>query len=188
MCKAITTINRSNMTWGSHGGDCGDGCLLGRSAVQGDRPDDGGSTGLWNVGTRTPVYTAVQPGRQPSSFINSSLLNSSFYICIVSTALFKLFYVEVRETTALSSGRIAQNHIVYKHINIQTYNFSLLQFSVRVRIGTFAHVSSFCGYMFKHTSSETIILKGPNRDSNAESSENKAEALTITQQRADNVA
>jgi hypothetical protein len=31
------------------------------------RPDDGGSTDLWNVGKLIPVYTALQPKRQPSS-------------------------------------------------------------------------------------------------------------------------
>jgi hypothetical protein len=30
------------------------------------RPDDGGSTDLWNVSKFTPVYTALQPRRQPS--------------------------------------------------------------------------------------------------------------------------
>jgi hypothetical protein len=30
------------------------------------RPDDGGSTDLWNVGKLIPVYTALQPWRQPS--------------------------------------------------------------------------------------------------------------------------
>jgi hypothetical protein len=37
---------------------------------QGDfhqRPDDGGSTDLWNVGKLIPVYTVLQPTRQPSS-------------------------------------------------------------------------------------------------------------------------
>jgi hypothetical protein len=31
------------------------------------RPDDGGSTDLSNVGKLIPVYTALQPRRQPSS-------------------------------------------------------------------------------------------------------------------------
>jgi hypothetical protein len=31
-----------------------------------DRPDDGGSTDLWNVGKLIPVCTALQPKRQPS--------------------------------------------------------------------------------------------------------------------------
>jgi hypothetical protein len=57
-----------------------DGSLPGRSAVwtgtslptfqrsvQNHRPDDGGSTDLWNTGKLTPVYTALQPRRQPSS-------------------------------------------------------------------------------------------------------------------------
>jgi hypothetical protein len=43
------------MTEGSHGGDYE------------DRPDDGGSTDLWNVGKLIPVYTALQPRRQPPS-------------------------------------------------------------------------------------------------------------------------
>jgi hypothetical protein len=30
-------------------------------------PDDGGSTDLWNVGKLIPVYTVLQPRRQPSS-------------------------------------------------------------------------------------------------------------------------
>jgi hypothetical protein len=33
------------------------------------RPDDGGSTDPWNIGKLTPVYTALQPRRQPSSII-----------------------------------------------------------------------------------------------------------------------
>jgi hypothetical protein len=33
-----------------------------------NRPDDGGSTDLWNVGKLIPVYTALQPRRQPSSY------------------------------------------------------------------------------------------------------------------------
>jgi hypothetical protein len=35
---------------------------------QGDRPDDGDSKDLWNVGKLLPDYTALQPGRQPSSY------------------------------------------------------------------------------------------------------------------------
>jgi hypothetical protein len=31
--------------------------------------DDGGSTDLWNVGKLIPVYTALQPRRQPSSYL-----------------------------------------------------------------------------------------------------------------------
>jgi hypothetical protein len=49
------------MIWGSHVGEYEDGCH------QGDRPDDGGSTDLRNVGKLTPVYTALQPRRQPSN-------------------------------------------------------------------------------------------------------------------------
>jgi hypothetical protein len=33
-----------------------------------DRPDDGGSKDLWNVGKLLPDYTALQPRRQPSSY------------------------------------------------------------------------------------------------------------------------
>jgi hypothetical protein len=36
------------------------------------RPDDGGSTDLWNVGKLIPVYTALQPRRQPSSTSKTS--------------------------------------------------------------------------------------------------------------------
>jgi hypothetical protein len=50
-----------SMTWGFHGGDYEDGCLLG---------DDGSSADLWNVGKLIPVYTALQPKRQPSSQLN----------------------------------------------------------------------------------------------------------------------
>jgi hypothetical protein len=32
------------------------------------RPDDGGSKGLWNAVKLIPVYTALQPRRQPSSY------------------------------------------------------------------------------------------------------------------------
>jgi hypothetical protein len=42
--------------WGSHGGE-----------YQGDRPDDGGSKDLWNVGKLLPDYTVLQPRRQQSS-------------------------------------------------------------------------------------------------------------------------
>jgi hypothetical protein len=31
-------------------------------------PDDGESTELWNIGKFIPVYTALQPKRQPSSY------------------------------------------------------------------------------------------------------------------------
>jgi hypothetical protein len=31
-----------------------------------NRPDDGGSKDLWNVGKLLPDYTAQQPRRQPS--------------------------------------------------------------------------------------------------------------------------
>jgi hypothetical protein len=77
------------MTWSSHGGDYEDGCLLGCSGVLtglclttfdgsgpaptsgrsiiNNRPDDGGSTDLWTGGKLLPVYTALQPRRQPSS-------------------------------------------------------------------------------------------------------------------------
>jgi hypothetical protein len=34
----------------------------------GDRPDDGGSKDLWNVGKLLPDYTALQPRRQQSSY------------------------------------------------------------------------------------------------------------------------
>jgi hypothetical protein len=34
---------------------------------QGDRPDDGGSKDLWNVGKTLPDYTVLQPRRQTSS-------------------------------------------------------------------------------------------------------------------------
>jgi hypothetical protein len=36
--------------------------------AHGDRPDDGGSKGLWNVGKLLPDYTAQQPRRQLSSY------------------------------------------------------------------------------------------------------------------------
>jgi hypothetical protein len=32
-----------------------------------DRPDDGGSSGLWKVGRLVPVYRALQPRRWPPS-------------------------------------------------------------------------------------------------------------------------
>jgi hypothetical protein len=38
------------------------------------RPDDGGSTDLRNVGKVIPVYTALQPRRQPSSYITTLLV------------------------------------------------------------------------------------------------------------------
>jgi hypothetical protein len=39
------------------------------------RPDDGGSKDLWNVGKLLPYYTALQPRRQPSSFLHQNYLN-----------------------------------------------------------------------------------------------------------------
>jgi hypothetical protein len=48
--------------WGSHGGEYEDCCLLGC-----DRPEDGGSKDLWNVGKLLPDYTVLQPRRQQSS-------------------------------------------------------------------------------------------------------------------------
>jgi hypothetical protein len=41
--------------WGSHGGEYE------------DRPNDGGSKDLWNVGKLLPDYTVLQPRRQQSS-------------------------------------------------------------------------------------------------------------------------
>jgi hypothetical protein len=35
-----------------------------------DRPDDGGSKDLWNVGKLLPDYMVLQPRRQQSSFLN----------------------------------------------------------------------------------------------------------------------
>jgi hypothetical protein len=52
------------MTWDFHGGDYEDDL----------RPDDAGSTYLWNVGKLVPVYTALQPRRQPSLFYTSRIL------------------------------------------------------------------------------------------------------------------
>jgi hypothetical protein len=43
------------------------------------RPDDGGSTDLWNVGKLIPVYTALQPRRQPSSNMLTSCLTAWFW-------------------------------------------------------------------------------------------------------------
>jgi hypothetical protein len=34
------------------------------------RPDDGGSTDLWNFRKLIPVYLALQPRKQPSSYIS----------------------------------------------------------------------------------------------------------------------
>jgi hypothetical protein len=55
--KSEETINKKqDRIWGSHGGD-----------YEGDRPDDGGSKDLWNVGKLLPDYTVLQPRRQQSS-------------------------------------------------------------------------------------------------------------------------
>jgi hypothetical protein len=51
------------MIRGSYGGECEDGHLT-------HRPDKGGSTDLWNVGKLTPIYTALQDRRRPSSLSN----------------------------------------------------------------------------------------------------------------------
>jgi hypothetical protein len=48
--------------WGSHGGD------------KDDRPDDGGSKDLWNVGKLLSDYTALQPRREQSSKASEHLL------------------------------------------------------------------------------------------------------------------
>jgi hypothetical protein len=37
-------------------------------ALMNDRPDNGGSKDLWNVGKLLPDYTALQPRRQQSSY------------------------------------------------------------------------------------------------------------------------
>jgi hypothetical protein len=43
-------------------------CCLHHQGDKGDRPDDGGSRDLWNVGKLVPDYTALQPRRPPSSY------------------------------------------------------------------------------------------------------------------------
>jgi hypothetical protein len=70
---------------GTHGGEYKDGSFLGCSAViravSARRPDDGGSNYLWNVCKFVPVYTVLQPRRQPYS--NITLLY--FYFRVVWT-------------------------------------------------------------------------------------------------------
>jgi hypothetical protein len=53
--------NKSKLSkiWGSHGGECVDGCLLGCSVEV--------RTDVWNDGKLVPTYTAIQPSRQQSS-------------------------------------------------------------------------------------------------------------------------
>jgi hypothetical protein len=41
------------------------------------RSDDGGSTDFRNVGRLVPVYTALQPRRQPSSYVTTVIVNAS---------------------------------------------------------------------------------------------------------------
>jgi hypothetical protein len=65
-----------SMIWGSHGSEHEDGCLLVCSAVW-TRSNDGGSTDLWNTGKLIPVYTALQPRRQPFSVFFSFYFVSS---------------------------------------------------------------------------------------------------------------
>jgi hypothetical protein len=44
------------------------------------RPEDGGSTGVWNVGKLISVYTALQPGREPSPMVNFIFLSYNHII------------------------------------------------------------------------------------------------------------
>jgi hypothetical protein len=46
-----------------------------------DRPDDGGSKDLWNVGKLLPDYTVLQPRRQQSS--TAILIFVTFSLCIL---------------------------------------------------------------------------------------------------------
>jgi hypothetical protein len=45
-------------------------------------PDDGVSTYLWNVGLLLPVYTALQPRRQPSSSRRRENLKSYVFFLV----------------------------------------------------------------------------------------------------------
>jgi hypothetical protein len=58
-----------------------------------DRPDDGGSTDLWNVGKLTPVYTALQPSGHTRK-IASSWTNSCVSSHTVHNQLPKQIYNE----------------------------------------------------------------------------------------------
>jgi hypothetical protein len=52
------------------------------------RPDDGGSTDLWNVGKLIPVYRALQPRRRPSSVM--VILWLSYFYALEKVSLNKL--------------------------------------------------------------------------------------------------
>jgi hypothetical protein len=45
-----------------------------------DRPDDGGSKALRNVGKLLPDYTVLQPRREPSSICKLHIYNSSILV------------------------------------------------------------------------------------------------------------
>jgi hypothetical protein len=68
-----------------------------------DRPDDGGSKDLWNVGKLLPDYTALQPRRQPSSLQKSLQADISRTLCFNGASGRGLFEVtvleELKETT-----------------------------------------------------------------------------------------
>jgi hypothetical protein len=96
------------------------------------RPDDGGSTDLWNVGKPVPVYTALQPRRQPSSttvfyeFSSSSVPGCISLICwqVRSNLIFRRFSKQCY-ITILSWILIArQNHT---DVSCQKYANTILQ-------------------------------------------------------------
>jgi hypothetical protein len=60
--------------WGSHGG----------WYDMSHRPDDGGSKVLWNVGKLLPDYTALQPRRQPSSYLLFHVSIMAFYTALTT--------------------------------------------------------------------------------------------------------
>jgi hypothetical protein len=62
----------------------------------GDRPDDGGSKYLWNVGKLLPDYTALLPRRQPSSWKNINLNTWRLYAArdhVMQDTFFIVFYL-----------------------------------------------------------------------------------------------
>jgi hypothetical protein len=72
-----------------------------------DRPDDGGSKDLWNVGKLLPDYTALKPRRQPSPhtkvFVGTSegkgpLETPGLRGGIILTLVFKKYGVRLRAT------------------------------------------------------------------------------------------
>jgi hypothetical protein len=95
--------------------DC---CLLGCSTViAGDRPDDGGSKDLWNVGKLLLDYTVLEPRRQPSSYSppwepQILLIQLCFLRCCAEFCLARLPSVKITDWRILNLRKLLQLHML----------------------------------------------------------------------------